>query len=90
MKDNVVLIIALLILTGLLVLTGMSLAAEDTWFQKAPMPNPGYGLSSCMVNGRICAIRNSDSRWNVGGFEGRKSPCGRKWNEPLEPDKEIR
>ncbi len=46
----------LLILVLALGLAAVSLAAEDTWTQKSPMPTARYVLSSSVVDGKIYAI----------------------------------
>jgi len=45
-----------LMLIGLLGLTSVSLAVEDTWTAKSPMPTARYGLSSSVVDGKLYAI----------------------------------
>ena len=49
----------LTILVLALGLASMSLAAEDTWTTKSPMPTARYVLSSSVVDGRIYAIGGS-------------------------------
>jgi len=45
-----------LLFIGLLSITAASLTAQDTWTKKADMPTARYGLSSSVVDGKICAI----------------------------------
>ena len=56
MKPNFICVLTSLIFSGLLVMSSMSLAAEDTWTKKADMPTARVGPSTCVVDGRIYAI----------------------------------
>ena len=40
--------------------------ATDTWVRKADMPTARYGLSTCVVNGKIYAIGGSVALFGFG------------------------
>ena len=65
-KQNFSWILAGLILSGLLGMSSVSLAAVDTWTEKAPMPTARLGLTTAVVNGKIYAI---------GGYARANSPA---------------
>ena len=48
--------LSILILTALSVIKVVTLAAEETWQQKANMPTARSGFTTCVVNGKIFAI----------------------------------
>ena len=45
-----------IVAVGLMTMTPMSLAAEEGWTLKAPMPTARFGLTTSVVDGRIYAI----------------------------------
>jgi N-acetylneuraminic acid mutarotase len=63
MKHSLVWILTGLMLSGLLTIASMSLAAEDTWTAKSDMPTARFGLSTCVVDGKIYAIGGGRSGW---------------------------
>ncbi len=48
--------LGILMLTALSVIKVVNLAADGTWQQKANMPTPRSGFTTCVVNGKIFAI----------------------------------
>jgi N-acetylneuraminic acid mutarotase len=54
--SNFVWVLTILILCGVLNVASMTLAAGDSWTTKADMPTPRWGLSTCVLDGRIYAI----------------------------------
>ena len=56
------LIVTILMLSGLLGTASVSLAAADTWTEKAPMPTARSILSASTVDGKIYAIGGHGGR----------------------------
>ena len=56
LKLDVICVLTSLILSGLLGIASVSIAVEGAWTKKGDMPNPRYGLSSSVVNGKIYVI----------------------------------
>ena len=59
--SNFVWILTALALCGILNTAPMALAAGETWTTRADMPTPRWGLSTCVVNGKIYAIGGGQS-----------------------------
>ncbi|MGB2866759.1 MAG: kelch repeat-containing protein [Sedimentisphaerales bacterium] len=49
-------ILKIVVVSGLIGMTSVSLAAEGSWTRKADMPTARTGLSACVVDGKIYAI----------------------------------
>jgi N-acetylneuraminic acid mutarotase len=62
MKRNFIWILTSLMLSGLLGMASISLAAGDAWTRKADMPTARYALSTSTVNGIIYAIGGATGR----------------------------
>ena len=68
MNDNAISVIAVMVLSVILCLPGMSLAEVDTWTRKADMPTARQWFSASVVNGKIYAIGGTLSGGTLGGL----------------------
>lgn len=68
-------IVTILVLSGVLGTASVSLASQDVWTEKAPMPTGRLGVSCSVVNGKIYAI---------GGYAAANSP-GMRTVEEYDP-----
>jgi N-acetylneuraminic acid mutarotase len=59
--SNFVWILTALVLSGVLNVAPMAVAARDTWTTRADMPTPRWGLSASIVDGKIYAIGGGQS-----------------------------
>jgi len=70
---NSIWILFTLMLSGLLGRAGISLAAENTWTQKADMPTARNLLSTCVVDGKLYtiggALSATTSSWAVEEYD---------------------
>jgi N-acetylneuraminic acid mutarotase/sugar lactone lactonase YvrE len=58
-------ILKVVLVVGLLSLVCPSYAAESTWTRKADMPTARWGLSSCVVDGKIYAIAGGQAMYST-------------------------
>jgi N-acetylneuraminic acid mutarotase len=63
--SNFVWILTALVLSGVLNITPMALAAREIWTKRADMPTPRWGLSTSVVNGKIYAIGGGQSPYGA-------------------------
>ena len=62
----------MLVIFGLLGVASLTLAQEDTWTTKAPMPTARLGLATSVVNGIIYAIGGYPAANLPGYADGRR------------------
>jgi len=63
--SNLGLALTSLILSGVLNIAPMALAAGDTWTMRAKMPTARWGLSTCVVDGKIYAIGGGQNPYST-------------------------